>query len=86
MLRNLSSPIKNIGFVSTRIAGTDGVSLEIQKWADVLERNRYDCFYFAGSLDRPTDKSFCIEEAHFEHPIIQKLTSDLFGNKSRSRN
>ncbi|HUT71589.1 MAG TPA: hypothetical protein VMW89_13030 [Desulfatiglandales bacterium] len=29
--------IKNIGFVSTRIAGTDGVSLEIQKWAEVLE-------------------------------------------------
>jgi hypothetical protein len=29
--------IKNIGFVFTRIAGTYGVSLEIGKWAEVLE-------------------------------------------------
>ena len=37
MYKNPSDRIKNIGFVSTRIAGTDGVSLEIQKWADVKE-------------------------------------------------
>ncbi len=30
---------KNVGFRSTRIAGTDGVSLEIAKWVAVLERN-----------------------------------------------
>jgi hypothetical protein len=29
---------KNIGFISTRLAGIDGVSLEASKWADVLER------------------------------------------------
>jgi hypothetical protein len=34
VLNYLSHHIKNIGFISTRIAGTDGVSLEIQKWAD----------------------------------------------------
>ena len=28
----------NIGFVSTRFAGTDGVSLEADKWADILEK------------------------------------------------
>ncbi len=27
---------KNVGFVSFRIAGTDGVSLEIGKWADIF--------------------------------------------------
>ncbi len=27
----------NVGFVSTRFAGTDGVSLETAKWADVFE-------------------------------------------------
>ena len=27
----------NIGFISTRLAGTDGVSLETAKWADVFE-------------------------------------------------
>jgi len=44
--------IRNIGFISTRIAGTDGVSLEIEKWATVLERNGFNCYYFAGELDR----------------------------------
>jgi len=80
-----SHHIKNIGFISTRIAGTDGVSLEIQKWADVLERNRYNCFYFAGSLDRPQSKSFLVDEAHFEHPLIQEIESDLFGKRTRKR-
>lgn len=83
VLKYLSHHIKNIGFISTRIAGTDGVSLEINKWADVLERNKYNCFYFAGSLDRPQEKSFLVEEAHFEHPLIQKITSDLFGKRTR---
>jgi glycosyltransferase involved in cell wall biosynthesis len=77
--------IKNIGFISTRIAGADGVSLELQKWADVLERSRYNCFYFAGISDRPLEKSFLVEEAHFEHPLIQKINSDLFGKRTRTR-
>jgi len=83
-LRYPSHHIKNIGFISTRIAGTDGVSLEIQKWADVLERNRYNCFYFAGSLDRPRKRSFLMKEAHFEHPLIQEIERDLFGKRTRT--
>jgi hypothetical protein len=83
--KNLYSVIKNIGFISTRIAGTDGVSLEIQKWADVLERNRYDCFYFAGLSDRPPERTHVIKEAHFEHPVIEQINNDLFGEKSRNR-
>ena len=27
-----------IGFISTRLNGTDGVSLEVEKWARVLRR------------------------------------------------
>jgi glycosyltransferase involved in cell wall biosynthesis len=77
--------IKNIGFISTRIAGTDGVSLEIQKWADVLDRNRYNCFYFAGELDRANEKSFLVEEAHFDHPSIQQINNDLFVGRPRKR-
>lgn len=80
-----SRQIENIGFISTRIAGTDGVSLEIHKWADVLERSGYNCFYFAGGLDRPEDKSLLVEEAHFEHPVIQEINSDLFGKRDRMR-
>lgn len=56
---------KRIGFVATRIAGTDGVSLEIGKWADVLEQMGHTCFYVAGLSDRRKDRSVIIPEAHF---------------------
>ena len=75
--------IKNIGFISTRISGTDGVSLEIEKWTAVLERNNYNCFYLAGELDRERDKSFLVEEAHFNHPFIKRVNDSLFTERKR---
>lgn len=80
-----SHPIKNVGFISTRLAGTDGVSLETEKWATVLERNRFDCFYFAGELEQNRSVSHLVEEAHFEHSTIQELDGQLFGVSHRSR-
>ncbi len=77
--------IRNIGIVSTRIAGTDGVSLEIRKWVQVLERNGYPCFYLAGELDTPPDRSLLTERAHFLHPEILALQEDLFGKRTRGR-
>ena len=77
--------IKNIGFISTRIAGTDGVSLEIEKWVNVLERNRYDCFYFSGENDRPPEQCMLVEEAHFQHPDIMEIHNQCFGKQTRSR-
>jgi len=76
--------IRNVGFVSTRIAGTDGVSLEIKKWTDVLERNRYSCFFLAGELDREEDRSMLVESAHFKHPEIEEITDACFGVHTRS--
>lgn len=73
-----------IGFVSTRIAGTDGVSLEIQKWVDVLTSLGHECFYFAGLCDRPGDHCHVVPEAHFHHPDILKLTDGLFRSTSRT--
>lgn len=75
--------IRNVGFISTRIAGTDGVSMEIKKWTDVLERNRFSCFFFAGELDRPKERSFLVEEAHFEHPEIKEIDRHCFGRTAR---
>ncbi len=75
---------KRVGFVSTRIAGTDGVSLEIEKWAAVLERNGYECFYFAGLCDRPAEKSLVVEEAYFGHPSIEATSAGCFGRHHRS--
>lgn len=74
---------RNIGFVSTRIAGTDGVSLEINKWATVLERNNYACFYLSGENDRHPDKCMFVEEAHFLHPDIRELNDSSFGQRIR---
>ena len=48
---------KNIGFVSTRFAGTDGVTMEAGKWAHVLRQSGHQCFGFAGMLDRAPDKN-----------------------------
>ena len=48
----------NVGFVSTRLAGTDGVSLETAKWADVFKKVGFSSYYFAGELDTGPDISF----------------------------
>lgn len=77
--------IRNIGFISTRIAGTDGVSLEIEKWAAVLDRNDFNCYYFAGELDRGNEHSFKVPDAHFEAPEVQNIQEHLFGVTKRSR-
>ena len=68
----------HIGFISTRFAGTDGVSLETAKWATVLERLGHQCFYFAGECDRPADKSHLVPEAFYRHPEIDKLNQQAY--------
>jgi glycosyltransferase involved in cell wall biosynthesis len=76
--------VKRIAFVSTRIAGTDGVSLEIAKWATVIERAGIECYYIAGESDRPDDRSFLIPEAHFNHPAILDISRRSFGVELRT--
>ncbi len=74
----------HIGFVSTRLAGTDGVSLEVVKWVNVLNSLSNECFFFAGEVDWPDDRSYLVPEAHFDHPEIRQLTEDLFDDYVRS--
>ncbi len=75
--------MKRVGFISTRIAGTDGVSLETFKWYEVLERNGFECFFFAGQLETPPDHSFLEPKAHFEHPEVIEIQQDCFGRRIR---
>ncbi|MGB2689011.1 MAG: glycosyltransferase family 4 protein [Desulfobacterales bacterium] len=75
----------NVGFISTRFAGTDGVSLETTKWADVFQKEGFSCFYFAGELDRPPDCSYLVEEANFTHPDIKYIYNHCFGVHKRER-
>ena len=69
---------RRIGIVSTRLSGTDGVSLEAAKWEAVLERLGYDCFYLAGQLDRPPERSRLVPEAFYRHPDIDAINAVAF--------
>lgn len=69
---------RNIGFISTRFAGTDGVSLETSKWAAVLERLGHTCFYFAGECDRPDKVCHKVEEAFYRHPEIDAISRQAY--------
>ncbi len=77
--------VHNVGFISTRFAGTDGVSLETEKWATVFQRQGFRCFFFAGELDHPPDCSYLAEEAHFTHPDIKDIYNNCFGVHKRDR-
>ncbi len=74
---------KNLGAISTRFAGTDGVSLEMGKWAHVLEQMGHTCFYFGGELDTPPERSMLVEEAHFTHPEIREIYTYCFDTRIR---
>ncbi len=85
MTKRSSAPVlKRIAFVSTRIAGTDGVSLEVEKWAQVLNSMGMECYYIAGESDRPPECSAIIPEAHFNHPKILSISQRAFESEKRT--
>ena len=69
----------NIGFISTRIAGTDGVSLEIAKLAAILERLGHRCCYCAGELDEARAPGQLVLQMHFAHPEARWIHDHSFG-------
>ena len=69
---------RRIGFVSTRLAGTDGVSLEAAKWEAVLERLGHTCFWLAGEVDRPADRSRVVPEAFYRHPDVDAINAEVY--------
>ena len=73
----------NIGFVGTRFAGTDGVSLEASKWAQVLWDHRHVSHWYAGRLDTNPDVSMLVPHAYFGDPDIQWINERIFGRASR---
>ena len=74
---------RNIGFVSTRFSSTDGVTLESAKWAKVLEEDGHRCFWYAGRIDRPPERSLCIPEAFFGHPENAWINERIWGKTAR---
>lgn len=68
-----------IGFISTRLAGTDGVSLETAKWATVLERRGHQVFYCAGELETEGPPGTLIPELHFRDEEAMAIGERAFG-------
>jgi mannosylglucosylglycerate synthase len=75
--------MSRIGFISTRFAGNDGVSLETRKWVKVLKDLGHECCFFAGESDWPAGDSYVVPEAHFDHPQVRDLTAELFDDFRR---
>ncbi len=73
----------NIGFIGTRFAGTDGVSLEAAKWAKLLWDYRHVSHWFAGKLDTNPYISKLEPHAYFGHPDIKWINERIFGKSTR---
>jgi len=80
-----TGPPKRIGFISTRFHGTDGVTLEAEKWGQILTRQGHSCFWMAGLLDTPPQISHCAPLAFFRHPEVLAVQEKLFGATTRAR-
>ena len=84
MTNPLRKPI-NIGFISFRFQGTDGVTLETAKWAEVFEEMGHTCYYFSGLSDRPENRSMVVDKAYFRHPEIREYYHRFFSSTRRTR-
>lgn len=72
----------NIGFISTRFSGIDGVSLEAAKWADVLERLGHHCYWFAGESNRNKEVTFLEARAHFKTELNERINNGVYNESA----
>ena len=71
---------KNIGIFHFQVGGTDGVSLEIEKWKEVLEEQGHTCYLCAGDLG--TAKGTLIKEMFHHLPESERLYLNTFSRLS----
>ncbi len=69
----------NIGFLSTRSAGTDGVSLETAKLATIFRRLGHTVFYCAGELEDDGPEGLLAPAMHFTDPEALWIHDHSFG-------
>jgi hypothetical protein len=72
----------NIGLISTRLAGNDGVSLETAKLVTVLHGMGHHCFYCAGELESGGPPGRLIPDMHFETDENRWIMAHAFGTTS----
>ena len=73
-----------IGFIASRLSGTDGVSLEAKKWFEVLNRKGYECFCFCSNTDWPQDRAYICREAGLSHEKVWEINRRLFTQNNRT--
>jgi glycosyltransferase involved in cell wall biosynthesis len=76
---------RRIGFIATRIHGTDGVTLEAKKWAHILREQGHQCYWMAGLVDTPPECTYEAPLAYFRKTEVSALHEKLFGGTTRSR-
>jgi len=70
----------NIGFIATRLAGVDGVSLETAKVRQVFEAWGHPCFYCAGEREDDGVAGKLVPSMHFTDPVAKRLHDGAFLN------
>jgi len=70
----------HIGFIATRLRGTDGVSLEVEKWSRVLRQMGHELFYCAGELGGYAKNGALIPKLSFADQSIIRLSERAFGD------
>jgi glycosyltransferase involved in cell wall biosynthesis len=75
----------HIGFISTRLNGTDGVSLEVEKWVKVLRRMGHELFYCAGELGGYAAGGTLIPQLHFDHQSIIAFSQRAFSEGAKDQ-
>jgi glycosyltransferase involved in cell wall biosynthesis len=70
--------VKTIGIVHYKVGGTDGVSLEIDKWKAVLEGMGHKVHLCAGDLGQL--EGTLIEELFHHLPDVERLNTNTFIN------
>jgi glycosyltransferase involved in cell wall biosynthesis len=73
-----------IGFIATRLSGTDGVTLEVEKWAKVLGRMGHQIFFCAGELNGYAQEGTLIPKLHFAERSIFELSQRAFGENAEN--
>jgi glycosyltransferase involved in cell wall biosynthesis len=67
-----------IGIAATRLAGVDGVTFEVAKWEEVLERMGHEVRLLAGDVDALRPHSRLVPAMHFTHPPAARVTAAAF--------
>lgn len=70
-------------FLATRISGTDGVSLEAERWRDILQRMGHEVVFVAGQLDR---SGVVIPELYFQWKQLGDINNQVVYNGKDFKN